>query len=593
MWKSVNRLLHRSSRDDLCDEECAKLVPDCCQFFVNKLQRIQQSVQESLRATTRCVFPNCKPCVKTMSSFSEVTSDEVARLISSMPAKSSPLDVLPTSLLKSCASAFAPVIARLANLSFKEGCFPESFKTAQVLPLLKKPGLDRMDPASYRPISNLSTVSKIVERLVASRLKPQLLMSGNFCPLQSAYRAGHSTETALLGVLDGVYRACDSKQLTFLVSLDISAAFDAVNHGILLQRLVKEFGIEGIAADWLQSYLAKRCQFVKIGRHHSTTAACKTGVPQGSVLGPLLFSAYVSPIGRIISRFGINYHQYADDTQLYVAATGTSLEDDLEVLDKCAQAVRRWYLENDLLLNAAKSEAIAVGTRAQLAKVENKQTISLACANLPVGKTLKTLGVVLDSGLTFDAHVQAVCRSCNYHIWALRHIRHFLTEDIAKTLACSIVGSRLDYCNALLYGCPDASIKQLQCVQNSLARAVLRVSKRTHATPLLQSLHWLPIKERINYKLACITFKVRSTSTPGYLNELLQAPVYSSTCQLRSSSRPLLAVRRTNTVIGERGFSVAAPRLWNNLPVSVQSSDSLNIFKKRLKTFLFTRAYDC
>src|SRR5664279_1908344 len=191
-----------------------------------------------------------------------------------MPNKSSPRDILPTSLLKSCSDIFAPIIAHLANLSFTQGSFPSMFKTAQVLPLLKKPGLDRSLPSNYRPISNLNTISKVIERLVQDRLKPHLTSSSNFNAMQSAYRSGHSTETALLRLLNGFYNAIDNKQFTTLICLDISAAFDTINHATLLQRLSNEFGVSGMALNWLSSYLSDRQQYVKLGRHRSSTVRC-------------------------------------------------------------------------------------------------------------------------------------------------------------------------------------------------------------------------------------------------------------------------------------------------------------------------------
>ena len=202
------------------------------------------------------------------------------------------------------------------NRSFAEGTFPKLLKTAQVLPLLKKPGLDRANPVNFRPISNLNTISKVMERLVMLRLRPHLQSSSNFNPLQSAYRVGYSTETAVLKMLDSFYSAIDDKKLTTLISLDISAAFDTISHDTLLKRLEVEFGVEGKALSWLQSYLTDRCQFVKLGRHCSRTVTCSSGVPQGSVLGPLLFVVYVSPVGDLIKSHGVSHHQYADDTQL-------------------------------------------------------------------------------------------------------------------------------------------------------------------------------------------------------------------------------------------------------------------------------------
>ena len=168
-----------------------------------------------------------------------------------MPANSSPRDILPVSLLKHCADVFAPIVARIANLSLSEGCFASGFKMMQVSPLLKKSGLDCTDPANYRPISNMSTVSKMVERLVLVRLKQHLLASVNFNPQQSAYRTGHSTEMAIIKMLDDFYAGINNKQLIILVSLDISAAFDTICHSMVLQRICDDFGVHGAAFKWI------------------------------------------------------------------------------------------------------------------------------------------------------------------------------------------------------------------------------------------------------------------------------------------------------------------------------------------------------
>ena len=182
---------------------------------------------------------------------------------------------------------------------------------------------------------------------------------------------------------------------------------------------------------------------------------------------------------------------------------------------------------------------------------------------------------------------------CNYHTRALRHIRHYLSLPVAQTLACSIVGSRLDYCNSVLFGAPKASIAKLQRAQNMLARVVLNKPRRTPSTELLQSLHWLPVKERIDFKVALLTYKVRHSSTPGYLYNLLSDRIIYSSLTLRSSSKQVLCVPRSRTVCGARAFSIAAPSIWNRLPADVQTSNSVACFKSRLKTFLFRTVYNC
>ena len=221
-----------------------------------------------------------------------MTIDEVRKLLASIPRKTSPLDVLPVSLLKDCAEVFAPAITTLANLSPQTGKFPARFKSAPVLPLLKKSGLDRSLPVNYRPISNLSTVSKMLERRVLARLRPHLTNSKNFSKRQSAYRQGQSTETALLDVLDSVHTAADSKEVTLLIGLDLSSAFDAVCNWTLIKRLQTQFGVPGTALSWIQSYLQDRTQFVKLRQHRSSETVLEVGVPQGSVLGSLLFAVY-------------------------------------------------------------------------------------------------------------------------------------------------------------------------------------------------------------------------------------------------------------------------------------------------------------
>src|SRR5664279_6506188 len=183
---------------------------------------------------------------------------------------------------------------------------------------------------------------------------------------------------------------------------------------------------------------------------------------------------------------------------------------------------------------------------------------------------------------------------CQWHaiICALRHIHHLLSQDVAHTLARSIVMSKLDYCNAVLYGSPKTTIAVLQRVQNSLARVVLLLKICASASPLLQSLHWLHIDARISFKIAVITYKVRSTNTPVYLSSILSENSLLSSMVLRSASRPLLSVRCMRTEHGRRAFHIAAPTVWNSLPTDIQLASSLNVFKKRLKMFLFAIAYN-
>ena len=335
------------------------------------------------------------------------------------------------------------MITRLATLSFNQGSFPASYKTASVTPLLKKKDLDPNNPASFRPISNLHTISKVLERLFLSRIGPHVESYQNFNRFQSAYRRGFSTETAILRMLNDVYSAADDRRRSMIVLLDLSAAFDTIDISTLLCRLQHT---SGSALLWLKTYLEGRAQYVRVGSDRSSAVSCEFGVPRGSVLGPMLFATYIAPIAGVISSFGIHHTQYADDTQLYIELRDS---DTISRLNECFRSVHSWFAENGLALNPDKSEVIVIGTGTRHRKEGgiNAVTLRLGDTSIAVSKTVKNLGVTLDETLSFNSHVDNVCKAAHFHIRALRHIRRCIDDETARTVASSMVGARLDYCN--------------------------------------------------------------------------------------------------------------------------------------------------
>jgi len=323
-------------------------------------------------------------------------------LMSSMPSKSSPLDVLPISLLKSWAHMFVPAVARLTSLSLQTGKFSAGYKRVQVLPLLKKAGLDSSQLANYRQISNLPTVSKVLERLVLAQLRPHLLSSANFSQFQSAYRKGHSMETALLEVLDGVFMVADDKQVTVMIGLHLSAAFDTIDHRLLLDRLLLEFGVMEILLRWLQSYLSSSRWASTNHTPLKSTWASRKGLCldlccSWSILQPDR-RRHLSPwhtVSSIRRRHAAPSH-YACQQHTRRAVRSRRVYHD----------VRQWYLQISLQLNPDKSEALILGTANQLhATTSSVSSVSVAGVDLPVADEIKVLRVVLDQCLTFHTRV--------------------------------------------------------------------------------------------------------------------------------------------------------------------------------------------
>ena len=252
--------------------------------------------------------------------------------------------------MKKCSSVTIPVLIKIINKTLKEG-MPTAIRVASVTPILKKPQLDAEVLKNYRPISNLSFVSKLPEKIVVERLIFHLQNKNLQEPLQSAYRKHCSTEAALLKVQDDILKNLDKRKGVVLLLLDLSAAFDTVDHGTLINTLKNEVGVTGECLAWIQSYLEERQQRVIINNNRSDSRTLKCGVPQGSVLSPLLFSIYTIPLAAIMRKHGILYHLYADDTPLYLEfslSDTTSRDNDIHRLELCIKDIRTWMrLKND------------------------------------------------------------------------------------------------------------------------------------------------------------------------------------------------------------------------------------------------------
>ena len=249
--------------------------------------------------------------------FRPETVKEIEEIISSSNATTCILDPIHTKLLKLCKHEIAPVITQIVNLSLDGAEVPTSLKNAAIRPLLKKSSLDPNNFKNFRPVSNVPFLSKVIEKVVAKRLTTYLHDHSLLCQTQSAYKIHHSTETALLRVHTDITKALEQKKVAALLLLDLSAAFDTICHARLLNRLNVRYGICGKALSWFSSYLCDRQQFVTLLGSSSEKQALETGVPHGSVLGPLLFTLYVAPIENITKKHGIDSHFYADDSQLY------------------------------------------------------------------------------------------------------------------------------------------------------------------------------------------------------------------------------------------------------------------------------------
>ena len=563
--------------------------------FTDKVRHIRQGIcdhDDNHSSTMRAALSDdvCFDGVPLIN-FMPITESDVERLVAIAPCKTCELDPIPTWLPKQCSSELVPLITTIINASLTKSVVPPDFKRAVIRPLLKKSTLDKEGLQNYRPVSNLPFASKLVEKVVARQMNDHV--DGNTLrdKMQSAYRSGHSTETALLRIKNDIDAALDRKSMVILVMLDLSSAFDTIEHEVLLTRLEHTFGITDKALAWLRSYLSERHQNVVVDSTMSADYVLQCGVPQGSVLGPVLYCMYTRPVCDIVARHGMQYHCYADDIQIY-ATVGRDqcIAAALLKIEACVVEVADWMVRNQLKLNKDKSQAIIFHTVKQSPHVPVDTYVNIAGQRVRLATSVRNLGVLFDSALTMESQVASVAKTCYYQIRNIGQIRSCITSDACKILVHALVTSRLDYCNALLHGLPQTMLKRLQRVQNCAARLICRRKKHDHVTPLLKELHWLPIHVRPTYRLLTIAYSVMHGLAPEYLAELLDR--HHPRRVLRSASAELFSVPFSQTVRhGDRRFSVAVATLWNQLPNSVRMIETLPLFRTHLKTHLFRVAF--
>ena len=599
LWNTINNILHRHQSPSLpTNIPATSVAQSLAQFFDDKIVKLRAKIP-STHVSPHLPAPAIVPPV--FGSFRPTTIAEISGIIKRLPDKQCDLDPLPTFLLKKCLPVLAPTITNIINLSLSTGDFPSCFKQAIVTPLIKKPTLDKENLSNYRPISNLSFLSKLTERVVKNRLDQHLAQNSLYNLYQSAYTKFRSTETALLSVYDSLIRATAKQQVSCLCLLDLSAAFDTIDHDILLHRLAVWFGITDTALSWFQSYLLSRSSIVSTLGHRSSSFSTSCGVPQGSVLGPILFIMYTTPLSSLISNSSVHHHLYADDTQLYISFSPQTYISNIDQLQSVIALVSSWMSSNLLSLNPDKTEFLIVGTPQQLSKLNNPVLVVDSNTTITPVTSARSLGILFDNHLSFDNQITALSKACFYHIRDLRRIRDTLDFSTSCTIATSLVHSKLDYCNSLYYNLPAYQIDRIQSIQNCLARTVCRTSKFSHITPTLKSLHWLKVRERIEYKILSLTYNSLQIHQPSYLSDLLtiQLNVHNTrSSTLVTLSRPPVV----RAAIAKRSFFHSAPVLWNSLPPALrqpappaEAGSTLAIprscFLSQLKTHLFLKSY--
>ena len=417
--------------------------------------------------------------------FSPVTETDTASAIDSLSNSAAcSLDEITSLVLKSAKTELLPVLTHLYNLSIRTHVFPKCWKVSKVTPLFKSGNRNHVN--NYWPISIIPTVGKVMERLVHTQLSKYLKVHQILNESQSGFRQAHSTGTCLVDFLDSIYEEIDGGGIVGSVYLDLSKAFDSIHHNILIVKLQK-LGIRLGSCAWVESYLCDRTQHTKVNNTLSGPLTNECGVPQGSILGPLLFICYVNDLSIHLNH--TDAFMYADDTAIIARGKSHdsvhySLQHDLNIL-------KNWFDANRLCLNVDKTKSMIFSSKRNW----NKDII----LNLEVNHNaieqvqhFKYLGVEVDKHLSFNQHVDRICKKVNRGTGLLWRMRSFISQDLAKYLYKSLIEPHFTYLEYVYDACPASSSHKLQIAQNGALRAILNVDSRC-STAILHEKTGIPL----------------------------------------------------------------------------------------------------
>ena len=398
-------------------------------------------------------------------------------------------DTIPSKIIKEAKTIIGPFITNIINISYETKTFPDILKKAIIKPIHKKD--DKNDISNYRPISILSVVSKIFERAALNQLLNYFEKYSLISVLQHAYQKNRGTVTCLFELLNEVYELIDAKFKVAIVSLDLSKAFDTINHTLLLKKL-KNFNLNSDSVSYIQSYLNNRSQITKLGKYTSSEENIMSGVPQGSILGPFLFLCFVNDLPDVFKNL-CNFKAYADDTQLLVF--DKDLNKLKEKVENVINVAQTWYNKNGMKNNSSKSEILVISTK----KSDNIKIDVLEEGILKIvksKKSIKILGVHIDKTLSWSKQIGIVKRNATNIIRKIHRINKFLPLKLKMILYNTLIVPIFNYADIIWGGCSKTNARKLQVSQNFAARSILGKSKYDSGKEALRELKLLNLQQR-------------------------------------------------------------------------------------------------
>lgn len=555
-WRLLKSLNFSKSASNVIPDNLAdvNLIND---YFVDSVPKLLPS--DSLFSFYKSHLINS---LSSSFTFGEVSELDVLKIISDIKSKAVGCDGINILTIKLCIFHLLPHITHVMNYCLANSVFPETWKQALIIPLLKTSEPQHL--ADLRPISILPTFSKILEKIMTTQIRNHLENNQIIPNLQSGFRPRHSCCTSLLNITDDILASTDQGRLTILVALDYSKAFDTINHG-LLESILHFVGCSGSASDMLANYLTGRGQRVVYSGKVSTCRKISRGVPQGSILGPLLFSIYISNISRAISS---QLHFYADDSQLLLSFPVDEAPQAITALNYDLANMYDISVQHCLQLNTNKSAAVLFGRKNDRAVFLSRgHHLNLGGSVIPFKTCLKNLGLLLDHDLRFTDHISRCLQKAYLNLRLIYSQRSLLDRKTKIMLCESLVLSHLNFCDVVYDPCLlSTDIYRIQKLQNSCLRLIFGIRKFDHISHTFKEVNWLSMRQRRYLHSATLFFKILLSKTPPYLFKKVsyRCDIHNLNIRFKGTLTP----PRHSTEIFKRSFSYNITKVVNGMPVN-------------------------
>ena len=476
--------------------------------------------------------------------------------------KATGVDTISAKVLKAGAPVLNSHITSLVNSSITSGVFPDQLKLAQVIPLFKK--LDPLDVKNYRPVSILPIISKVFEKVLSEQLSEYF--DNIFHNFLCAFRKGHGCQTTLLRLLEDWKSALDKNYFVAAILMDLSKAFDCLPHDILLCKLTA-YGLSTKSVTLLGNYLSNRKQQIRLEGVVSEWADISKGVPQGSILGPLLFNIFINDIFYFIKDG--NLYNYADDNTLSFAHPNYDVL--ISTLEKESDVLINWFKINCMQANPDKFQAVAIGKKT----FSQKPVFKIESANISCDEVVKLLGIDIDYKLNFDIHIKNLCRKASQQLNVLKRISGFLSKLNKLTIFHTFVLSNFNFCPLAWHFCSKTNTQKLEKIQERALRFIYEDYESSYDQLLIiakvPSLHVRRMRT-----MAVETFKILYKLAPPCLNDLVN---FKNNKYSFRYSNIVDIPRVKSTMYGKNSFKFAAAVLWNDLPEHIRVVSNFNQFK--------------